>query len=124
MRYEGRKSISCDPDRPAFLGDVPITFNDALNKKKRWSIGLLEVGLSEYSPAAYGVRAIGLLMGLAYAQYHFGPFVPFQSPHTLSSLSEPFSTKFIHSQRILVRVTEAVTGPSVASLEFHTLVQK
>jgi hypothetical protein len=53
------------------LGDVPITLNDALNQQKRWSIGLLEVGFSKYSPATFGVKAIGLLMGLAYAQSAF-----------------------------------------------------
>lgn len=71
MQCEGWKSIFCDPDRPAFLGDVPITLNDALNQQKRWSIGLLEVGFSKYSPATFGVKAIGLLMGLAYAQSAF-----------------------------------------------------
>uniref|UniRef100_A0A6N2JX91 Cellulose synthase (UDP-forming) n=1 Tax=Salix viminalis TaxID=40686 RepID=A0A6N2JX91_SALVM len=67
----GWKSIFCDPDRPAFLGDVPITLNDALNQQKRWSIGLLEVGFSKYSPATFGVKALGLSMGLAYAQSAF-----------------------------------------------------
>ncbi|KAJ6347278.1 hypothetical protein OIU76_003880 [Salix suchowensis] len=71
MQCEGWKSIFCDPDRPAFLGDVPITLNDALNQQKRWSIGLLEVGFSKYSPATFGVKALGLSMGLAYAQSAF-----------------------------------------------------
>ncbi|KAJ4954092.1 hypothetical protein NE237_030924 [Protea cynaroides] len=70
LHCEGWKSVFCDPERPAFLGDVPISLNDVLGQIKRWSVGLLEVGFSKYSPITYGVRSMGL-MGLCYAQLAF-----------------------------------------------------
>ncbi|XP_011022475.1 PREDICTED: cellulose synthase-like protein G3 [Populus euphratica] len=71
LQCEGWKGIFCNPERPAFLGDVPINLADALNQQKRWSIGLLEVGFSKHSPATFGVRSKGILMGLGYAQLAF-----------------------------------------------------
>ncbi|KAG6781196.1 hypothetical protein POTOM_014087 [Populus tomentosa] len=71
LQCEGWKSILCNPERPAFLGHVPINLADALNQQKRWSIGLLEVAFSKHSPATFGVRSKGILMGLGYAQLAF-----------------------------------------------------
>ncbi|CAA3013906.1 cellulose synthase G3 [Olea europaea subsp. europaea] len=71
LQCEGWKSIFCDPNRPAFLGDVPISLIDVLNQNKRWAIGLLEVGFSKYSPLTFGIQAMGILMGQAYAYYAF-----------------------------------------------------
>jgi cellulose synthase/poly-beta-1,6-N-acetylglucosamine synthase-like glycosyltransferase len=73
MHCEGWKSAFCNPDRPAFFGDVPNSLIGALDQQKRWSVGLLEVGFSKYSPATYGVRTMGPSMGLAYAQLAFWP---------------------------------------------------
>ncbi|KAL2543799.1 Cellulose synthase-like protein G3 [Forsythia ovata] len=73
LQCEGWKSIFCDPNRPAFLGDVPISLIDVLNQNKRWSVGLLEVAFSKYSPLTFGIQAMGILMGLAYAHYAFWP---------------------------------------------------
>ncbi|KAL9349819.1 hypothetical protein Peur_057074 [Populus x canadensis] len=73
MHCEGWKSAFCNPDRPAFFGDVPNSLIGALDQQKRWSVGLLEVGFSKYSPATYGVRTRGPLIGLGYAQLAFWP---------------------------------------------------
>nr|XP_023881279.1 cellulose synthase-like protein G3 [Quercus suber]POF22915.1 cellulose synthase-like protein g3 [Quercus suber] len=73
LNGEGWKAIFCNPKRPAFLGDVPISLVDALNQCRRWAIGLLEVVFSKYNPMIFGTRNIGLLMGLAYAHYSFWP---------------------------------------------------
>ncbi|KAJ6415024.1 hypothetical protein OIU84_003925 [Salix udensis] len=73
LHCEGWKSVFCNPERPAFFGDVPTGFIDALNQQKRWAVGLLEVAFSKYSPATYGVRTMGPLMGLGYAQAAFWP---------------------------------------------------
>ncbi|PSS11207.1 Cellulose synthase-like protein [Actinidia chinensis var. chinensis] len=70
---EGWKSVFCHPERPAFLGDVPITLNDVLSQNKRWSVGLLEVAFSKYSPVTFGARAMGPVMGLCYAYLAFWP---------------------------------------------------
>ncbi|KAK6137274.1 hypothetical protein DH2020_028989 [Rehmannia glutinosa] len=71
LQCEGWQSVFCHPSRPAFLGDVPISLSDVLNQNKRWSVGLLEVGFSKYSPSTFGIRAMGILMGQAYAHYAF-----------------------------------------------------
>ncbi|KAJ6703426.1 hypothetical protein OIU85_029388 [Salix viminalis] len=73
LHCEGWKSVFCNPERPAFFGDVPTSLIDALNQQKRWAVGLLEVAFSKYSPATYGVRRMGPLMGLGYAQAAFWP---------------------------------------------------
>ncbi|KAG5539500.1 hypothetical protein RHGRI_019895 [Rhododendron griersonianum] len=72
LQCEGWQSVFCHPNRPAFLGDVPITLNDVLNQNKRWSVGLLEVAFSKYSPVTFGVRAMGPIMGHCYAHSAFG----------------------------------------------------
>ncbi|KAL6501782.1 hypothetical protein OROGR_026915 [Orobanche gracilis] len=77
LQCEGWQSIFCDPIRPAFLGDVPISLIDVLNQNKRWSVGLLEVGFSKYSPLTFGIKAMGILMGQAYAHYAFWPIWSF-----------------------------------------------
>ncbi|KAG5539503.1 hypothetical protein RHGRI_019898 [Rhododendron griersonianum] len=73
LQCEGWRSVFCHPNRPAFLGDAPITLNDALNQIKRWSVGLLEVAFSKYSPLTFGIRALGPIMGHCYAHYAFWP---------------------------------------------------
>lgn len=75
LQCEGWKSILCHPERAAFLGDAPITLIDTLNQSKRWAVGLLEVAISKYSPLTFGVRSMGLLMGLAYSHYGFWPIL-------------------------------------------------
>uniref|UniRef100_A0A0A0KUZ9 Cellulose synthase-like protein G3 n=1 Tax=Cucumis sativus TaxID=3659 RepID=A0A0A0KUZ9_CUCSA len=73
LQSEGWRSVFCNPKRVAFYGDVPINLLDALNQIKRWSIGFLEVDFSKYNPITYGVRSMGLLMGLCYAHSAFWP---------------------------------------------------
>ncbi|CAK9184307.1 unnamed protein product [Ilex paraguariensis] len=73
LQCEGWNSVFCHPDRPAFLGDIPITLNDVLSQTKRWSVGLLEVAFSKYCPVTFGARAMGPLMGLCFAYYAFWP---------------------------------------------------
>ncbi|CAN1779048.1 Cellulose synthase-like protein G3 [Linum perenne] len=70
---EGWKSIFCCPRIPAFLGDAPISLVDMINQQKRWNIGLLEVGISQFSTLTYGVKNAGLLMGMGYSHFSFLP---------------------------------------------------
>ncbi|KGN53431.1 cellulose synthase-like protein G2 isoform X4 [Cucumis sativus] len=71
LQSEGWRSVFCNPKRVAFYGDVPINLLDGLNQIKRWSIGFFEVAFSKYNPITYGVRSMGLLMGLCYTHYAF-----------------------------------------------------
>uniref|UniRef100_A0A7N0VIC3 Cellulose synthase-like protein G3 n=1 Tax=Kalanchoe fedtschenkoi TaxID=63787 RepID=A0A7N0VIC3_KALFE len=73
LQCEGWKSVFCDPPRAGFLGDAPITFDQLLNQNKRWGIGLLQVAFSKYTPLAFGLRRMGLLMSLSYSHYAFWP---------------------------------------------------
>ncbi|PRQ16612.1 putative cellulose synthase (UDP-forming) [Rosa chinensis] len=73
LQCEGWKSVFCNPARAAFYGDAPINLVDVLSQTKRWTIGLLEVAFSKYSPITFGIRSMGLLMGLSYAHYAFWP---------------------------------------------------
>ncbi|XP_052209370.1 cellulose synthase-like protein G3 isoform X1 [Diospyros lotus] len=75
LHCEGWKSAFCNPKRPAFIGDAPITLVDALNQARRWNVGLLEVAISKYCPLTFGVKSMGLLMGLCYAYYAIGPIL-------------------------------------------------
>ncbi|KAL3499202.1 hypothetical protein ACH5RR_038295 [Cinchona calisaya] len=70
---EGWQSAFCDPKRPAFLGDIPISLNDVLSQNKRWSVGLLEVAFSKYSPITFGVKAMGFLEAHCFGHYAFWP---------------------------------------------------
>lgn len=67
----GWNSVFCYPERPAFLGDVPLNLNDVLSQRKRWSVGLFEVAFSRYCPLAYGTSKASLLAGLCYAHEAF-----------------------------------------------------
>ncbi|PIA34553.1 hypothetical protein AQUCO_03700085v1 [Aquilegia coerulea] len=73
LQCEGWRSVFCDPDRAAFLGDVPINLNDALSQMRRWAVGQLQVGFSKYSPITYGIKSMGLPMGFCYSHYAFWP---------------------------------------------------
>ncbi|OVA08231.1 Cellulose synthase [Macleaya cordata] len=73
LHCEGWDSVFYHPNRAAFLGDIPINLNDVLSQNKRWSVGLLEVAFSKYSPITFGTKSRGILMGLAYSHYAFWP---------------------------------------------------
>ncbi|XP_039057000.1 cellulose synthase-like protein G3 [Hibiscus syriacus] len=73
LQCEGWMSIFCNPERAAFLGNAPINFRDFLGQNKRWQIGLLEAASSRYSPITFGVKAMGMFMGLSYSFYAFFP---------------------------------------------------
>ncbi|TXG50718.1 hypothetical protein EZV62_023242 [Acer yangbiense] len=72
LHCEGWRSIFCHPERPAFYGGAPTNLLDMLNQNKRWTIGLLEVTFSKYSPVTFGIRRMGL-MGLGYSHLAFWP---------------------------------------------------
>lgn len=73
MQCEGWDSKFCNPERPAFLGEVPINLNDVLSQIKRWSFGHLEVLSCKYSPLTFGTKALGLLRANCYIHYVLWP---------------------------------------------------
>ncbi|KAL1194842.1 Cellulose synthase-like protein G3 [Cardamine amara subsp. amara] len=74
LHCERWRSVFCSPKRPAFCGDSPKCLIDMVSQQKRWAVGLLEVSLSRYSPLTYGVKSMGMLMGVSYCQYAFWAF--------------------------------------------------
>ncbi|TYI11605.1 hypothetical protein ES332_A09G218400v1 [Gossypium tomentosum] len=60
LQCEGWKSLFCNPERAAFLGDVPITLFDVLSQCKRWCIGLFEVAFSKYNTLIFGSQSMGI----------------------------------------------------------------
>ncbi|KAG8659031.1 cellulose synthase-like protein G3 [Manihot esculenta] len=102
LRCEGWRSMFCNPYRPAFLGNAPISLVDSLNQQKRWVVGVLEVGFSKYSPIIYGIRRVGLLMSLLYSQYAFWPIwsIPITTYAFLPQLA------LINQVRIFPKVSE------------------
>ncbi|KAG6788192.1 hypothetical protein POTOM_004247 [Populus tomentosa] len=64
LHSEGWRSPFCNPDRPAFLGDAPVSLIDLLVQQKRWTVGVLEVVFLKCSPLTFGFRAVGPLAGL------------------------------------------------------------
>ncbi|VVB11884.1 unnamed protein product [Arabis nemorensis] len=74
LHCEGWRSVFCNPEKAAFCGDAPKSLSDVVSQQKRWAIGVLQVSLSRYSPITYGVKSMGLLMGIGYCQYAFWPF--------------------------------------------------
>ncbi|KAJ6835802.1 cellulose synthase-like protein G3 [Iris pallida] len=71
LHCEGWRSVFCDPERPAFLGDSPRNLNDGLSQCRRWVVGLYEVAFSRFSPLTYGTRKASFSTGLCYAYYAF-----------------------------------------------------
>ncbi|XP_023746132.1 cellulose synthase-like protein G2 [Lactuca sativa] len=70
----GWKSVTCNPTRAAFLGNMPIALNDILAQNNRWYMGMLQTGLSKFSPMTYGIKFMNPLQALCYAHYHFRAF--------------------------------------------------
>ncbi|KAG2240363.1 hypothetical protein Bca52824_090853 [Brassica carinata] len=75
LHCEGWRSVFCSPPKTAFYGDSPKCLIDVVSQQKRWTIGLLEVAFSRFSPVTYGVRSTGLLTGIGYCQYAFWAFL-------------------------------------------------
>ncbi|GJT63798.1 retrovirus-related pol polyprotein from transposon TNT 1-94 [Tanacetum coccineum] len=70
----GWKSVTCNPTRAAFLGGILIDFNGFICQSSRWYMGLLQMGLSKFSPVTFGMKFLNPLQGMCYAQYHFRVF--------------------------------------------------
>ncbi|WCJ40234.1 cellulose synthase like G3 [Euphorbia peplus] len=73
LHCEGWRSIFCNPERAAFLGNAPISFVDLLNQLKRWAVGVYEIGFSRYSPIIYGRKYLEPFLTLLYCWYAFWP---------------------------------------------------
>ncbi|KAE8022570.1 hypothetical protein FH972_008360 [Carpinus fangiana] len=78
LHCKGWTSVYHDPPWPQFLGSCTTNLNDLLIQGTRWSSGLLEVGLSNFSPLIYGPPRMSLLESMCYGELAFSPlcFLP------------------------------------------------
>eukprot|EP01018_Ginkgo_biloba_P003010 Gb_04498 [translate_table: standard] len=70
IQCRGWRSVMCNPQRKAFLGCAPTNCNEILTQNKRWSAGLLELFLSEYSPYIYGIGRTPIAQRMCYSYYN------------------------------------------------------
>ncbi|OIS98865.1 cellulose synthase-like protein g3 [Nicotiana attenuata] len=75
LHSKGWKSVYLYPKRPCFLGCSTIDMKDALVQLMKWASGLVQVGLSKYSPLTYGVSRMPLVQSMCYAYFMFSHFL-------------------------------------------------
>lgn len=73
LHNKGWRSVYLYPKRPCFLGCTTIDMKDALVQLIKWSSGLLQVGLSKFSPMTYGLSNMTILQSLCYGYFTFMP---------------------------------------------------
>ncbi|KAI3469712.1 hypothetical protein Pfo_026375 [Paulownia fortunei] len=66
LHCKGWISVFIDPARPCFLGASPTNLNDMLVQQTRWSFGLMQIGLSRFSPLIYGPLRMSILQSMCY----------------------------------------------------------
>ncbi|KAK9050439.1 hypothetical protein SSX86_030591 [Deinandra increscens subsp. villosa] len=70
----GWRSVSCHPNRAAFLGKTTITLSDVLGQSNRWCTGFLQAGLNKVGPMTYGIKFLNPLQAMCYTNYFFRAF--------------------------------------------------
>ncbi|GER56159.1 cellulose synthase-like protein [Striga asiatica] len=71
LHCKGWISVLLDPARPCFLGSCTTKLNDMLVQQTRWFFGLMQIGLSKYTPLIYGPPRMSLLQSMGYAAIVF-----------------------------------------------------
>ncbi|KAG8370355.1 hypothetical protein BUALT_Bualt14G0108300 [Buddleja alternifolia] len=74
MHCKGWNSVYLYPDRPCFLGCTTIDMKDALVQLMKWASGLVQVGLSKFSPLTYGTSHMSILQSMCYGYFAFSHF--------------------------------------------------
>lgn len=69
IQSQGWKSVYYNPARAGFLGVAGNTLDQILVQHKRWSEGDLQILLSQYSPAWYGLGRIHIGLTMGYLTY-------------------------------------------------------
>lgn len=75
LHTRGWRSVYLYPKRPAFLGCTTIDMKDAMVQLMKWSSGLLQVGLSKFSPLVYGMARMPILQSMCYGYFMFMPLL-------------------------------------------------
>ncbi|CAI9088199.1 OLC1v1022464C1 [Oldenlandia corymbosa var. corymbosa] len=69
IHCSGWRSAYYNPARPAFLGVAATSLDQILVQHKRWSEGDLQIYLSKYCPALYGLGKINIGLIMGYSTY-------------------------------------------------------
>lgn len=86
----GWKSIYYNPQREAFLGIAPTTFDVLLVQHKRWAHGLSNIFFSKYCPFIYGHNKLSLGLQMGYSVYFL--WAPLSLPTLSFVILLPIST--------------------------------
>ncbi|TXG74484.1 hypothetical protein EZV62_003063 [Acer yangbiense] len=73
LHCKGWISVYLYPQRPCFLGCSNIDMKDSMTQLMKWSSGLIDVGLSRFSPLIYGFSRMSILQSMCYAYFTFLP---------------------------------------------------
>ncbi|KAL3812498.1 hypothetical protein ACJIZ3_013766 [Penstemon smallii] len=73
LHREGWISVYIEPSRPCFLGASPISLGEFLIQNTKWLVGLMQVGLSRFSPLLYGSLRMSTLQIMGYAEFAYVP---------------------------------------------------
>ncbi|KAL0388464.1 UNVERIFIED_CONTAM: Cellulose synthase-like protein G3 [Sesamum radiatum] len=58
-------------ERPCFLGCTTVGMKDALIQLMKWASGLVQAGLSKFSPLTYGMSKMSALQSMCYGYFMF-----------------------------------------------------
>ncbi|KAK4425544.1 Cellulose synthase-like protein G3 [Sesamum alatum] len=71
LHCKGWNSVYLYPERPCFLGCTTIDMKDALIQLMKWASGLVQAGLSKFSPLTYGMSRMSVLQSMCYGYFMF-----------------------------------------------------
>ncbi|KAL0457064.1 UNVERIFIED_CONTAM: Cellulose synthase-like protein G3 [Sesamum latifolium] len=71
LHCKGWTSVYLYPERPCFLGCTTIDMKDALIQLMKWASGLVQAGLSKFSPLTYGMSKMSPLQSMCYGYFMF-----------------------------------------------------
>ncbi|KAK2641601.1 hypothetical protein Ddye_023364 [Dipteronia dyeriana] len=73
LHCKGWISVYLYPKRPCFLGCSNIDMKDSMTQLMKWCSGLIDFGLSRFSPIIYGFSRMSILQSMCYAYFTFLP---------------------------------------------------
>ncbi|CAH9137326.1 unnamed protein product [Cuscuta epithymum] len=66
LHCDGWISVYINPSNPCFLGASTNNLNDTLVQQTRWAFGLMQMGLSRFTPLIYGPLRMSILQSMWY----------------------------------------------------------
>lgn len=73
LHCKGWTSVYLYPETPCFLGCTTIDLKDTMFQLMKWCSGLLQIGLSRFSPLTYGMSRMCILQSMCYGYFTLIP---------------------------------------------------